>query len=66
VHHGAGHFGGHHHFDGHGHGHIRFGPVIPYGPYYPYSYGAPGPSHWYYCPSHQAYYPYVTSCPDAW
>lgn len=24
------------------------------------------PAYWYYCASAQAYYPYVTSCPEAW
>jgi len=51
-----------HHFDGLDHDHFRFAPVFPY-PYEPYPYK---PSYWYYCPSYGAYYPYVTSCPDAW
>ena len=67
-----------HHFDGHeghhspGHGfdrrHFeerRFGFV----PVFPYFYSAPyevAPSYWYYCPSYGAYYPSVTSCPEAW
>ena len=28
--------------------------------------GAPPPMYWYYCPSAQNYYPYVTSCPVGW
>ena len=24
------------------------------------------PSYWYYCPSSNAYYPYVKECPEAW
>lgn len=27
---------------------------------------APPPSYWYYCPSAQAYYPNVQTCPEAW
>lgn len=27
---------------------------------------APAPSYWYYCPSAQNYYPYVTQCPVSW
>jgi len=45
------------------------GPVIYYR-YVPYyvapRYVAPYPTYWYYCPSAEAYYPYVTYCPDAW
>jgi hypothetical protein len=26
----------------------------------------PPPAYWYYCASAQAYYPYVSSCPEAW
>jgi hypothetical protein len=68
MHHGfeGHHFDGHH-FDGRVHDRFRFGfaPVFPYYPYEPYSsYEAPG--YWYYCPSYGAYYPSVTSCPDAW
>ena len=60
------HFEGHdfdrHHFEGRG---FRFGPVFPYyAPYYS-PYGV-APSYWYYCPSYGAYYPSVTSCPEAW
>jgi hypothetical protein len=67
------HFEGHdfdgHHFEGHpfeehhfeGHGRFGFGPVVPfYAPYYV------APSYWYYCPSDQAYYPSVASCPEPW
>jgi len=67
---GGGHSGGapaHHGFEGHhveGHhfGHrFGFGPVFPYYGYYPY------PAYWYYyCPSYEAYYPSVASCPEAW
>jgi len=61
------HFEGHdfdrHHFEGRGFG---FGPFFPY--YAPYGYAPYGvaPSYWYYCPSYGAYYPSVTSCPEAW
>ena len=39
----------------------------PYRYYYP-SYGYSGSTYYYYyyCPGADAYYPYVTSCPDAW
>jgi len=62
AHHGfEGHHEGHH-FEGHHFGHgFGFGPVFPYYGYYPY------PSYWYYyCQSYEAYYPSVTSCPEAW
>ena len=57
-----------HHFDGHhfggAHGRFGFAPVYPYyGPYYGYD---EAPTYWYYCPSYGAYYPNVTSCPEAW
>ena len=64
--HHAGHFDGHHferrHFDGR----FGFGAVIPYGGYDPYYGYYDTPSYWYYCQSYGAYYPYVTSCPEAW
>ena len=62
---------GHHDF-GRGHDRFRFGigvPVYPYYGYYPYYYPAYGyraPAYWYWCPSYGAYYPNVTSCPEAW
>src|SRR6266478_1104903 len=60
--HGGGAVGGHgfegHRFEAH---HFGFWPVYPY---YPPDYEAP--SYWYYCPSYNAYYPNVTSCPEAW
>ena len=27
---------------------------------------APAPADWYYCPSANAYYPYVNACPGGW
>jgi hypothetical protein len=27
---------------------------------------APAAGYWYYCPSSQAYYPYVRVCPEGW
>ena len=42
---------------------FRFGPVFPY-PYFYDPYAAP--AYWYYCPSYRAYYPSVTTCPEAW
>jgi len=49
-----------HHFGG--------GPVIyRYIPYYTApTYVTPYPVYWYYCPSVQAYYPYVIYCADPW
>ncbi len=57
-------------------------PAYPYPYVYPYGYAAPvapapapsavpqytqaAPSMWYYCQSAKAYYPYVSSCPEAW
>jgi hypothetical protein len=37
-------------------------------PYYFYSYPYYDSAqvYWYYCPSYGAYYPYVSSCPEAW
>jgi hypothetical protein len=51
--------------------------AYPYPYTYPYAYPAapaltapapiaPPPSYWYYCRSKKAYYPYVSSCPEAW
>ena len=31
-----------------------------------YTDGAPPQSYWYYCPSAEAYYPTVPTCPEAW
>jgi hypothetical protein len=68
-------FGVHHGFDGHRdfdrgvHGRFLFGfgvPVYPYYGYYPPAYGYQAPTYWYYCRSYGAYYPSVTSCPEAW
>ena len=66
------HFDGHH-FDG-GRFHHGFRGGFAIGPAYPYYYGydyAPAypyepPTSWWYCSSYGAYYPDVTSCPDAW
>jgi hypothetical protein len=46
-----------------GRSHFR-GPLV-YWNYYPY-YDSSSPGYWYYCPSAQAYYPYVAYCPDPW
>jgi len=66
------HQSGHHdpgHADRHDGHHFRRGPVIYYR-YIPYyvapQYVAPYPTYWYYCPSAEAYYPYVIYCSDAW
>ena len=69
-----GHHDGNGQRDGHGHGgdHDRDGrhrsfirdPFVYSNPY-PY-YVAPTPGYWYYCPSAEAYYPYVTYCLDSW
>src|ERR1700737_3020395 len=76
----GGHGGGameHHGFEGHpferhdfdrhrfGGRDFGFGPVFPYFPP-DYSPDEVAPSYWYYCPSYGAYYPSVTSCPEAW
>ncbi len=40
-----------------------------YDPYlggYPYAYAAPPAAVWYFCPSANAYYPVVASCPVPW
>ena len=70
-HDGAGHHDGHgHHHDGdydHGwhYGHHGFrGPYVYWNSYPVYV--PTTPSYWYYCPSAQAYYPYVTYCVDSW
>lgn len=67
------HDGGHQR-DGHGHGdHDRNGhrrgpffrgPFVYWNPYP--AYATPINGYWYYCPSAEAYYPYVTNCLDAW
>jgi len=66
--------GGHHETDGHHHGdhdgshNHRYPRVwsVPYG-YWSYpTYIAPTAEYWYYCPSAEAYYPYVTYCLDPW
>ena len=72
-----GHHGseGHHGFDGRhdfhrrGHGGVFIGAPFYFAPYdYPpaYTYSPPSSTYWYYCPSYGAYYPYVSSCPEAW
>lgn len=64
-----------HQHDGHGHdgGHDRDrhrgsaffpGPFIYWNPYP--AHATPTNGYWYYCPSAEAYYPYVTYCLDAW
>ena len=54
-----------HRFEDHRFERRRFGfaPVVPY--FEPYDYGAAS-GYWYYCPDYNAYYPDVTSCPQAW
>ncbi len=53
------------------------GPVYPYWNYPAWSYAPPmvveppvyiqqQPTYWYYCPSANAYYPYVQTCPESW
>ena len=57
---------GDHRFEDHRFEGRRFGffaPVVPY--FEPYDYGAAS-GYWYYCPDYNAYYPDVTSCPQAW
>ena len=57
-------FDGRRDFDRDGRRHFGFGPVFPYYGYYPPAYG--DQAYWYYCQSYGAYYPNVTSCPEAW
>jgi hypothetical protein len=61
------HAGHHHHH--HHRRHVVHGPVVYWSyPTYvpPTTYVVPTGGYWYYCPSAQAYYPYVTNCLDAW
>jgi len=66
-HFGGGHFEGDHFHRG-WHGGFAVGPAYPYdygyddAPAYPYE----PPTSWWYCSSYEAYYPNVTSCPEAW
>ena len=78
--HGGGGFRGHsgnfHHFRGGGA--VFFGVPFYYGPsyfypapyYYPpaptYYIEQPQPGYWHYCPSANAYYPHVQTCPGGW
>jgi hypothetical protein len=65
-HHHHGHAGHHH---GHHRRHVVHGPVVYWSyPTYvpPTTYVVPLGGYWYYCPSAQAYYPYVTNCLEAW
>jgi len=73
----GGHFNAHHFEGGRFHHGWRGGYTYPYYgiyPYYGYDSGsdyAPDypyqpPTAWWYCPSYGAYYPSVTSCPEAW
>jgi hypothetical protein len=63
-------FDGHHDFDGRHdfdrgeHLRFGFGPDFSYDGDYPEGSGDQAPA--YYCPSYDAYYPSVTSCPEAW
>jgi hypothetical protein len=78
---GHGHSGGHHHHRSFHHGRVFIGvaPFFFVGPYWwayppppvvvqppPVYIQQPEPGYWYYCPSAQAYYPAVPSCPEAW
>ena len=62
-------FDGRRDFDRRGHGGVFIGVPFYFAPYdYPpaYTYSLPSSTYWYYCPSYGAYYPYVSSCPEAW
>jgi hypothetical protein len=62
-----GHHGHHRHH--HHRRHVVHGPVIYWShPTYvpPTTYVVPVGGYWYYCPSAQAYYPYVTNCLETW
>ena len=68
-HDGAVQHDGHQHDGDHEHrghpGHPVFrGPYVYWNSYPVYVQTTPG--YWYYCPSAEAYYPYVTYCLDAW
>ena len=66
-HDGAGHREGHdrdHDRDGRRRFPFAGGPFVYWNPYP--AYATPTPGYWYYCPSAEAYYPYVTYCLDAW
>ena len=60
-------FDGHREFDRDRHGRVFVGvsPWLYWPNPFAYAY-APPPSYWYYCPSAGTYYPYVSSCPEAW
>jgi hypothetical protein len=53
---------GHHDRDFHHHD-VR-GGVFLYDPFYAYPYAQSG--YWYFCPSANAYYPSIPSCPVPW
>lgn len=62
--------GWNHHWEGH-EGHDGWygypAPVYPYSdPYVPPAVVTPSAGYWNYCASANAYYPYVTQCPEGW
>jgi len=61
---GRGGFDGHRGFERGEHRRLGFGPDFSYDGDYPDASGDQEPA--YYCPSYMAYYPSVTSCPEAW
>ena len=63
-HHDGDHHDGHHQGYGHHSGPFFRAPYMYWNPYPVYV--QPTPGYWYYCPSAEAYYPYVTYCIDAW
>lgn len=43
------------------------GPIYPYpDPYWPPAVGPAPSGYWFYCPSFDAYYPFVDVCPGGW
>jgi len=58
-----GHHDGHHEEHWHS-GYVFRGPYVYWNSYPVYVPTTPG--YWYYCPSAEAYYPYVTYCLDTW
>jgi len=73
--HGSPGHGPSHH--GHFHPHVWIGSPLWWDPFWPYppappvvveppAYVQQAPAYWYYCASLRAYYPYVTTCPEAW
>jgi len=61
-------FDGHREFDRDRHGRVFTGvsPWFSWANPFAYAYAPPPSNIWYYCASAGTYYPYVSSCPEAW